>query len=58
MVEALSAAFVIAFLVLLVAVSGCATFLCLLAEKSRPAVVWFVACLVSTGFLIAIAGGF
>lgn len=58
MVEALSAAFVIAFLVLLVAVSGCATFLCLLAGKSRPAVGWFAACLVSAGILSAILGGF
>jgi uncharacterized integral membrane protein len=58
MVEALSAAFVIAFLVLLVAVSGCAAFVYLLASKSRPAVLWVFACLVSGGALIAIAGGF
>jgi hypothetical protein len=58
MVEVLSAAFVIAFLVLIVVVSACAAFLSLLAGKSRPAVVWFVACFVSAGVLIAIAGGF
>lgn len=58
MVEALSAAFVIAFLVLLVVVSGIAAFLYVLAGKGRSAVGWLAACLVSAGILGAILGGF
>lgn len=57
MVEVLSAVFVIAFLFLLAAVSGCATLLCLLAGKSRSAAGWFTAGLASAGALVAILGG-
>ncbi len=56
--EFLSAAFVIAILVLLVIVSAVAWFLCLLAGKTWPAVGWLISILVCTGLLYLTTGGF
>jgi len=58
MIGVLSATLVIAILVVVILGTGSACFVCVLAGKSRPAVGWFAACLVSAGILSSILGGF